>query len=225
MTELSNGQGVGTVTGDDLRIQRRDGVTFDVDISSADTVQDILDLINTHPDNTGALLTAQLATTGNGIELVDASVGASDLSVTSLNASPAASDLGLAQTVAKPGDTLTGDDVRPVRTSGLITALIDLRDALVADDSQAITRASEQLGLCGDQMVGSRAEVGIRIESAERIEYRLEDEIVEVQSLLSNVFDLDYAEAVTNYTLLQTMYEASLSASQTILQTSLLDFL
>ena len=225
LSELNNGLGVSSVTGDDFRVQRRDGVTFDVDISSANTVQDILDLINTHPGNTGGLLTAQLATTGNGIELVDGSAGGSDLSVTSLNASSAASDLGMAKTVANPGATLTGDDVRPVRTTGLITALIDLRDALLADDSQAITHASERLKQNGDGMVGIRAEVGIRVQSAEIIEERLGDEIVQIQRLLSDVFDLDYAEAATNFSLLQSTFQASLLASETILQTSLLDLL
>lgn len=225
LTELNDGLGVRAVTGDDFQVQRRDGVTFDVDVSSATSVQDVLDLINTDPGNIGGLLVAQLATTGNGIELVDTSVGASDLSVTTLNASPAAPDLGIVKTVPNPGATLTGDDVRPVGQEGLIRALMDLRDALNADDSLAITHATERLEQSGNHMVATRAEIGIRVQASELIEERLGQEIIEIQRLLSEVFDVDYAEAVTNFTLLQNTFEASLRASETILNTSLLDLL
>jgi len=225
LDELNDGQGVRTESGADFQIQRHDGVTLDVDVSDAKTVQDVLDLINNHVDNAGGLLLARLATTGNGIELVDQSAGANDLSVSTLNASPAATELGIAKTVSDPSASLTGDDVRPVRTTGLITALMDLRDALLADDGTAITRASERLTHAQDHTISTRAAIGIRVQTADLIGQRLSDEILDIEQMLSVTYDLDYAETVTSFTLLQNTFEAALRASETILNTSLLDLL
>ena len=88
-------------------VGRRKG-GFDVTISGALNLDDILEAINTDDDNTGDLV-AQLAADGLGIELVDSSTGGSDLSVTALNDSLAASDLGLLKTVTGGGATLSGD--------------------------------------------------------------------------------------------------------------------
>lgn len=225
LSELNDGQGVRVVTGADFCVHRRDGTTFDVDLSSADTVQDVLDAINNHAGNTGGLIEARLVATGNGIELADSSVGADDLSVTALNASAAADGLGIAQTVTDPTATLVGDDVRPVRSTGLLTALTDLHDALVADSSQAITRAAERLGQAGTRVTSGRAEIGVRVQAAELIDERLDREVLDIRAMLSDTFDVDYAETVTTFTLLQNMFEASLRASQAILGTSLLDLL
>ncbi len=72
LAELNHGQGVPSQAGIDFTIHRNDGVELGIDISSAQTVGDILELINLHPDNQDAeRLVARLAVTGNGIELVD----------------------------------------------------------------------------------------------------------------------------------------------------------
>ncbi|MDR1492527.1 MAG: hypothetical protein LBT05_07385 [Planctomycetaceae bacterium] len=65
----------GTNGGVDFVITRNDGVSFEVDIHGAKTIQDVLDIINNHPDNKGNLLAARVAEFGNGIELIDASIG------------------------------------------------------------------------------------------------------------------------------------------------------
>ena len=77
----------------DFHIRGNDGGEFDVDIRSAVTVGDVLDLINNHPDNSG--VTARLAEFGNGIELVDQDpIGGDSLTLTQID-SFAARDLGL----------------------------------------------------------------------------------------------------------------------------------
>jgi flagellin-like hook-associated protein FlgL len=56
----------------DFTIQRNGVPDLDVDIRSAQTVGDVIDLINTHPDNGGASpITARLAEFGNGIKITD----------------------------------------------------------------------------------------------------------------------------------------------------------
>jgi flagellar hook-associated protein 3 FlgL len=108
LTSLNYGQGVKHVTGGDFTIQRKDGVTFNIDISSAKTIGDVLNLINNNATNTasGVPVVAQLNTFGNGIELVDDDLSnTATLSVSDLNSSTAAQDLGLvplASTTSNP---------------------------------------------------------------------------------------------------------------------------
>ncbi|MFT5522414.1 MAG: flagellar hook-associated protein 3 FlgL [Pirellulaceae bacterium] len=96
--ELNEGRGVRTIAGTDFIIRRNDGVELKVDLSSARTIQDVLDLINDHVDNQDAdrAVVAQLATIGNGIQLVDDNpVGDGSLTIIAAHGSAAARDLGL----------------------------------------------------------------------------------------------------------------------------------
>lgn len=98
LASLNYGQGVNHATGGDFTIERNDGVSFTVDISSAKTIGDVINLINNNPTNTasGVPVVAQLNAYGNGIELVDNDPSTTaTLSVTSINSSTAAQDLGL----------------------------------------------------------------------------------------------------------------------------------
>ncbi len=106
---LNGGSGVGSVVGDDFQIQQRDGTTFNVDISGAQTVQDVINLINSATGNTAVV--ASLDREGNGILLTDFSDGTGNLTVNSLNSSPAASDLGILKSISS--NTLEGDDLNP----------------------------------------------------------------------------------------------------------------
>lgn len=56
----------------DFTIRRDGSPDLEIDISSAQTTGDVIDLINTHPDNRGTSpVTARLARTGNGIQITD----------------------------------------------------------------------------------------------------------------------------------------------------------
>jgi len=106
---LNGGSGVGSVSGDDFQIQMRNGTTFNVDISTAETVQDVINLINNAPGNTN--VTASYKGEENGLLLTDSSTGSNNLAVTALNSSSAASDLGILKSVT--ANTLKGDDLNP----------------------------------------------------------------------------------------------------------------
>ncbi len=98
LRELNFGRGVSTQPGPDFTITRRDGSSFNVDVSSTKTVGDVLDRINNHPDNQNSMnrIVARLATTGNGIEITqDNPTGSALLSVRRQPGSRAAEDLGL----------------------------------------------------------------------------------------------------------------------------------
>lgn len=105
--QLNYGEGVATKDGTDFVIQRRDGVEFEIDVSSAATVGDVLDLINSHPQNVGDAVVARLAEYGNGIEIYDENAaGAAELKVVR-DSSQAARDLGL---VARDRNETTSAD-------------------------------------------------------------------------------------------------------------------
>jgi hypothetical protein len=102
---LNNGSGVvydgfvktagGSNGGIDFTITRNDGVVLEIDIHGAETMADILRIINEHPDNRDGLIKATLSKTGNGIELVDKSFGDQITRVDRALLSTAAIELGL----------------------------------------------------------------------------------------------------------------------------------
>ena len=97
--------------GTDFSITRADDVVLDIDIDGAESVADVLNAINTHANNADGFLVAQLATYGNGIELIDNTMGAGQLSVSRTILSTTAIDLGL---VTEGMTTTTPTDVGTV---------------------------------------------------------------------------------------------------------------
>jgi flagellar hook-associated protein 3 FlgL len=215
-----------TITADD-----GGGGTVDlaIDVSGAKTVQDVINLINNHSlNNTGGVaVTARLNVTGNGIELVD---GAGlPLTITSAEGSQAAEYLGLLSagqtTVTSAGGVITGSDRHYLETPSVFTTLIRLKDALAANDLTAIERAISNIDVDLDRVTFSRSEVGARQQALDVTEQNLEDEDVQLRSALSEELEVDLVEAISNLTARQISLEASLKATASILQMSLLSYL
>lgn len=97
----------GDAGGTDFSITRADDVELEIDISGALSVTDVLNAINNHADNADGFLVAKLATYGNGIELIDNTMAAGQLSVSRTVLSTTAIDLGL---VAEGMTTTTPTD-------------------------------------------------------------------------------------------------------------------
>jgi flagellar hook-associated protein 3 FlgL len=219
LADLNGGKGVGSVSGADFQITRRDGTSFTVDLTTEATIQDVINTINTAAGST----MASLATNGNGIVLTDSSAGAGTFAVTAQNFSNAARDLGI-DTPAS-GATITGKDTNPVTASGIFSNLARLRDALLNNDQTSITAAAEGLKGDGDRVARINGLTGARVQEMENRSSRLEDENVTTQSLLTNLEASDYNEAISRFQLLQTSLQASLATSGKILTQSLMDFL
>jgi flagellin-like hook-associated protein FlgL len=90
-TTTSGGHGGGT----DFTITRADGVILEIDIAGAGNVLEVRNAINNHVDNADGRLVARLAQYGNGIELVDNSLGTGQPGVARTMLSTTAIDLGL----------------------------------------------------------------------------------------------------------------------------------
>ncbi|MBN1912624.1 MAG: hypothetical protein JW818_23080 [Pirellulales bacterium] len=343
VSNFNHGLGIHTFEGGtDFTITRADGVTLDIDVDTAETVQDVLDLINFNVNNADGYLTAQLNTFGNGIELVDGSPGAGPLVITRNPLSTAAYDLGLipvgvedkqVQTLRAtasgnvpfggfgannaldfvalwPGDygnvqlifqdtavpdgayydplantltfeitagvtdanavmgmvtanptvnalfaasldivtdplndgtgmvfdttanmtggvseTMAGDDTNPRETEGIFTALLRLRTALETNDVIQMQRSIDLLDDAANTMRFAHAELGAREQGLETLKSRLDEEDVQLQEVLSEEYDVDVVEVVSDMTAKQAAFEASLRSMASIFQLSLLNFL
>lgn len=234
LSDLNHGLGIATTSGTDFVIQRKDGTQLPIDVSSAFTVGDVLDLINNHPGNQDPLtaVVARLRTVGNGIELVDAnSAGTETLAVSKQFSSNAAVDLGLVaagqSSAAASGspETLSGRDVNPRETGSVFNSLVRLSKALESNDIGAVQRAVNLLDADFDRVTSARAEVGAQGQQVDAILQRLDTEQVQLRDTLSKDIDVDLVQAISALTAQQASFEASLRLIGQTFQLSLLNFL
>jgi flagellar hook-associated protein 3 FlgL len=224
LADLNDGQGVDSVDGDDLRITTANGTTIDVDIDDLDlttaTLQDAIDLLNARG---GGAITVGLAAQGNGITITDNTTGSDPLRIERLNVSPTIDSLGL--NVTANGPTLTGTDVNPVKVDSSFTALLELREALAADDSRAITAAGQRLSASLERMAEAQGRLAAKAAAMLERAGRTENEITATQVLRSDVRDVDFAEAIVRFQQAQTALQANLATASRIMNLSLLDYL
>lgn len=113
--------------------------------------------------------------------------------------------------------TGTGEDLYDV--------LIGFRDALRNDDLDVIGNTIDQLDSVHDRLLSQRTFVGAmgqRLNQARELTLELS---IDYTDDLSRVQDIDYAEAVMQYSIEENAYQAALGAAARVLQPSLLDFL
>jgi flagellar hook-associated protein 3 FlgL len=233
LADFNRGVGVPTAVDpadDDLRITARDGTQFTVNLSTATTVDDVIDLINSAAVSAGAAVTADLAATGNGIRLVDSSAAITvDLTVEAVEGSPAAHYLGFVPDGATQISSSTGvlqtDDRHTLEADSLFNTLLRLRTALLEGDQEEIGRSVERLDEDFSRINFARAEFGTRLQNLTAIENQLKDEDVQLRSVLSQEVDVDIIEAISNLTARQYAFEASLRTTASILQVSLFDYI
>jgi len=215
------GNGVSTVTGNDIRIHTRNGTDIDVDLSAAVTVNDVITAINAAA---GGSATASLAGDGNGLVITDNTAGGDNFSIVGLNGSLAADHLGIEKNVGAAG-TLVGDDTAQVRVESVFTHLMELHDGLLGNDVAMITSAGERLHGDVNDIASSRAILGVRSQQVAQQGARLEERVTQNQSLRSELQDADFNEVISRFVQLQQQIEGTMLASQRSFSLSLLDFL
>ncbi|WP_425400526.1 hypothetical protein [Aeoliella sp.] len=216
------------ITVNDVANVDNDGTSFFVDLTGAITVDDVINLINNHTDNT-SLVTADLAPDGNGIRLTDISGLPNDLTVRSQGTYNAAELLGFVaegESEARSSTgTLVSEDRHTLETDSVFNTLLRLREALVDENYTAIGREINQIETDLDRVNFARSELGARLQSLETLQYRHEDEEVALRSALSNEIDVDLTEAISDFTARQYALQASLQVAGNMLQMSLLNFI
>ncbi len=125
--------------------------------------------------------------------------------------------IGVRVTVNVPGDTV----LSPVHT-----ALIDLRDHLLSNDTTAI-RNTDLVALDGalENLVEIRGNLGAAANRLEITRTRLEDAGLANQQLLSDVEDADLVATIVDLNVQENVFQAALAASARSVRVTLLDFL
>jgi flagellar hook-associated protein 3 FlgL len=228
LSQLNGGKGITAAAGGDFQITRTDGTTFNVSLTGAQTVQDVIQAINVASGGsatTGVGVTASFATTGNGIDLTDTAGGSGTLSVTPINNSSVASELGLTAPATSGGTTIVGTDANPIETPGIFSDLQNLQNALNTNNQQAITAAGAALQNDYNQIVSARGANGAQLQAITSRQGNITDQNLATTTLLSSLQDADYTTAVAQFQTIQTSLQASLLTASKVLNLSLLNFL
>lgn len=222
LSNINGFRGLHPVTGADFRVTDANGISFDVDVSSAKTVGDVVNAINNAATLAGTTVTAVISDAGAGISLTGPA-GAGTLSVQKLNLSPVADELGILKTGT--ATLLEGDNVGQSYQSGIFSALYRLRDALVGDNSSEITEAGSQINAVQKHVSSIAGQVGAASKAMRARLTQTEDAVTATEVLLSELEEVDFTEAVTKFQQAQTALQASLLAGSQTQNLSLLDFL
>ena len=118
-----------------------------------------------------------------------------------------------------------GDDRAKVRVDSLFTNLIDLRDALAANDTSGISLAGDDLGTSIDALVDARGAIGGYGKQVDQATSRESTMATLDEQTRSQLQDSDFTTAATQFTLLQTQLQAGLQMVALSQGKTLLDFL
>lgn len=122
-------------------------------------------------------------------------------------------------TINVDGADLFGGDASAFRT------LIDLRDALEANDGDAVRAASAPLDDFLERVLRATAGVGALVGRAEALLERVNSDRVQYEAGRARAEDVDMARALVEFQQEQTALEAALNAGSRILNQGLLDYL
>lgn len=232
--DLAKGFGPFTSSqGAEFEITRTDGSVLQIELGAAETVDDVMSLINNHPDNQDALkVTASLKTFGNGIVLT-AVADTQPIAVRTLNSSNAANLLGLvpdgqtASTGTTGGtvSTLAGGDYSAQESGGTIDTLVRLAQAIRDGDIPEIGRLQQRLDGDRENVNSTRGRVGLWTQNLQKMRAEADDTAVMLKGQLSEEVDADMAKVITDISNRQASQEASLKMIAQTARLSLLDFL
>jgi flagellar hook-associated protein 3 FlgL len=104
-------------------------------------------------------------------------------------------------------------------------ALGTLATGLSTNDVSVIGGSLDKLDRGTDSVLNARAQLGAKVNRLDALQQNLQSVKVNLTGLLSNEKDVDMAAAITNFSMAQLVYQASLKASAQTLQPSLLDYL
>ncbi len=238
LSDLNFGLGVTPIGSGtpDFVIDRPDGTQLSISLTGAQTVGDVLNLINNDPNNQNPAdkITAQLSPVGNGIQLSTASSGGGSFQVVEQNASQAAQQLGLipsgsatsaAATISGATATITGSDPNPQEVSGVFNTLIRLQQALATGNQPEIQRTSALLTQDSSRVSLAQSELGVREQALSSSLTDLQNNSTTLQAQLSQNQDVDLTQAISNLTSEQTAFQAALQTTAIISKLTLLDYL
>lgn len=219
----------------DIVLGDANATRLEIDLRPQDvvSVQTLLDRINSTAATQlvakglpAGSLVAGLAPDGNGITLTQTPASGTALTVQSRNNSLAAQQLGLTTgSYNATSGSLTGEDCAKVRVDCLFTHLLDLREGLITNDVSGIGLASGGVDASIDRIAETRGVVGGHGQRVDAATQRETDRSQLDETIRSQLRDVDFTEAASRFSLLQTQLEAGLRTTAMASQRSLLDFL
>jgi flagellar hook-associated protein 3 FlgL len=134
-------------------------------------------------------------------------------------------NLAQVQREVSPGVTIAVNADPTTTFDPLFTALNQLQAGLTANDSSVMTASLGSFDTALNAVSTTRATLGARVNRLESLKMQQDSVSVNLTGLLSIVKDVDMASAITNFSMAQIVYQASLKASAQTMQISLLDYL
>ncbi len=122
-------------------------------------------------------------------------------------------------------DTMTLNQSGTATFGGAFTALQSLRNHLAAGNSAAVSGDIAALNAGRDTLSASRASLGAKMNETDAVKLRLSRAQTDYQTALSNITDVDLAQAYVQLQGAQNVYQASLATTSKAFQYSLADFL
>jgi flagellar hook-associated protein 3 FlgL len=174
-------------------------------------------------------------TTATDWQVVDDATPTPNLIATGTGFTPGQSVSFNGITVTISGAPAANDtfEIRPAQQMDMFAMLEDLARTLeggpaadtTAEFSAKIGSAIANLDQALDRVVGVRSEVGARLSAIDQAASTREDEAVDLQSLLSDLRDVDYAQAISQLNQQYAGLQAAQAAYTRIAQMSLFDYL
>ncbi len=113
--------------------------------------------------------------------------------------------------------------------TGQTPQMIGVFDQLITDlnnnNSAGISEALGRIDKYFNNVSANRAEIGVKANRLELTLNRIEDDTLNLKTLLSKNEDADMTEVIMNLKMQENVYKASLSGGASIIQPSLMDFL
>lgn len=113
----------------------------------------------------------------------------------------------------------------PGASGDVFQAMIDLRDALRANNTAGISAQISILEQAFNRIIDENAIVGAKVRRIEIVKDQLERISLDGTGRLSEIEDIDIAKAAIDYEVQRNIYQAALATGARIIQPSLLDFL
>ena len=124
-----------------------------------------------------------------------------------------------------PGVTMSVNADAKATFDPVFDALDQLQQGVTNGSQATLQNSLGAMDKALDAVLTTRSQVGAKSNRLDFLKSRLTDVQVNLTGLLSNVKDVDMAQAITNFSMAQTTYQASLKAAAQALQPSLLDYL
>lgn len=192
-----------TVNGTDYTI---DNDTLQT-LSASSTITDTADLLGNAVDDDGNKLSSVVAITNDGSGITMTSLSAENTSSIKITVE------GTSAANVESVFGLTSDVTTGTSAKGVTTTTFELTDLLDDIDSNLNTISTAQTTL------------GSRMDYVDTVSERLATQKTNYKSLMSDNENVDVAEAYTEYTSAESVYDAALSVGASVIQKTLVDYL